>query len=154
MKNLLSQLSIVGLFMFLLVVSAAAQSLRVEQIRVQLFLEHSGKLSDDLIRTKPTLWNTLAGEGEAGEPASSFLISIVVTGKESRNDAVVVRVTNSKSKKTLVSRRFTSLAWREDDRSQAVKAIFVEDRLCAPIRIVARTRSSQKIVDVPFECGE
>jgi hypothetical protein len=45
---------------------AGAQALKVDDIKVQLFYELSGTLSDDLTKQKKlSLWNTLIGEGDA-----------------------------------------------------------------------------------------
>ncbi len=43
--------------------AAAAQAVQVENIRVQLFYENSGQLSDDLTKKKNlALWNTISGK--------------------------------------------------------------------------------------------
>ena len=54
----------------LLVASASAQPVSVENIRVQLFYERNGELSEDITKVKDIiLWNTIIGEGYAKQPA-------------------------------------------------------------------------------------
>ncbi len=61
---------------------ANAGGLKVEDILVQLFYENSGTLSEDVTKMKTVrLWNTIIGEGHAREPANSFLVSVVLSGK-------------------------------------------------------------------------
>lgn len=134
--------------------SAEAPPLTIDEIRVQLFFEDSGKLGDDLVRTKPTLWNTIIGEGDAGGAASSFLISVAISGKLKSGDQVVVMVTNDVTKKAIAIRRFSKLALSTDRGGQVIKPILIENQVCNPIRITARTKASQKTVLIPFECGE
>src|SRR5262245_25645280 len=77
-KKVTSVLFVLTLF----VEPASAQAVHVEDIRVQLFYERSGKLSEDFTKVKDvSFWNTTIGEGTAKEPANSFLVSIVLRGK-------------------------------------------------------------------------
>jgi hypothetical protein len=135
---------------------AGAQALKVGDIKVQLFYELSGTLSDDLTKQKNlSLWNTLIGEGDAKEPASSFLVSVVILGKPDSYDkqrAVSVVVTDKTKKSVVMQRQFSGLAF--DRSGRVVKALFVENRTCASIEITARSGDSVRTEALPFECGE
>jgi hypothetical protein len=135
---------------------ATAQSVRVEDIRVQLFYEHSGTLSDDLTKVKDlSLWNTIISEGIAKEPADSFLVSVVLRGKPAsfeQSERVVVTVFDESKKSKVLQRRFDSFLFGDEGR--VVKPVFVENRTCMPIRISARSKSNAKTINLPFKCGE
>jgi hypothetical protein len=140
----------------LLVGPVHAQAVHVEEIRVQLFYEHSGALSEDFAKTKDaSFWNTIIGEGSAKEPANSFLVSVVLRGKPNsfvQSESVVVTVYDESKKSRVLERRFGGLAFGDDGR--LVKPVFIENRTCAPIRISARSNANTKTITVPFKCGE
>jgi hypothetical protein len=136
--------------------SAGAQTVHVEDIRVQLFYENSGVLSEALTKIKDlTLWNTIIGEGSAKGPATSFLISVVLRGKPAsfvKAERVVVTVFDESKKAKIVQRRFDSFSF--DDEGRVIKPVFVEDNTCTPIRITARSKGDTKTITMPFKCGE
>ena len=47
----------------------------LKDVKAQLFLENSGKLSDNIADAKKSFRNTVLGEGEAGEPADAILVT-------------------------------------------------------------------------------
>jgi hypothetical protein len=135
---------------------ANAQTAQIEDIRVQLFYERSGTLSEDLTKLKKvSLWNTIIGEGDAKEPANSFLVSVEVRGKPesfNKGESIAVTVFDKAKKSMVMQRRFDGLLFGKDGR--LVKPVFVENRTCAPLEITARGKSSVKTVTLPFACGE
>jgi hypothetical protein len=135
---------------------ANAQTAQIEDIRVQLFYERSGTLSEDLTKLKKlSLWNTVIGEGDAKEPANSFLVSVDIRGKPDsfvKQESIAVTVFDKAKKTMVMQRRFDGLLFGKDGR--LVKPVFVENRTCAPIEITARGKSGAKTVTVPFACGE
>lgn len=135
---------------------ANAQAVQVEDIRVQLFYEHNGSLSDDLTKQKNlSLWNTIIGEGDAKGPSSAFLVSVVLRStpeKFVKQASVSVTIVDAKKKSKLLERRFDGLAFGKDGRT--VRPVFVENRTCAPTTIVAKAGASEKSVTLPFQCGE
>jgi hypothetical protein len=91
----------------------------------------------------------------AKEPASSFLVSVVILGKPDSYDkqrAVSVVVTDKTKKSVVMQRQFSGLAF--DRSGRVVKALFVENRTCASIEITARSGDSVRTEALPFECGE
>jgi hypothetical protein len=135
--------------------AAAAQTVQVEHIRVQLFYENSGQLSDDLTKKKDlALWNTIIGEGDSGGPATAFLASVVLKSKPSSlvKREVVVTIMDDKKKAKVMERRFGGLSFGKD--GLLVKPVLVENRTCSPTNISVSTGTSTKSVALPFECGE
>lgn len=140
-----------------LVGPARAQSVQVEDVGIRLFYETSGTLSEDITKQKEFhLWNTLIGEGDAKEPASSFLITVTLSGKpESFRKRAVVTVTirdaNSQARVPTVH-RIKNLVFGRTGR--LVKAVWVENRVCSPLIISAAVQHSSRTIHVPFSCGE
>jgi hypothetical protein len=94
--------------------SAAPDSgLHLGEVRAQLFYQHSGELSDDLIGRKPRFngWNTEAGEGDAKEPSQNLLVvaTLVNPGEETfLDDKVTLRITDEIDQEIRV-KEFTGL---------------------------------------------
>jgi hypothetical protein len=139
---------------------AAAQEATVEDIRVHLFYERSGKLSDDLTRRQDiALWNIPIGEGEAEGPANSFLVAAVVRGKPKsffdQPADLTITVTLDDKRKTKVTDRTFSGGILFGPEGQVVKAMMMHNRVCVPLVITAKLKSgSSKTVNLPFKCGE
>lgn len=137
--------------------SAVAQDATVEDIRVQLFYEYSGALSDDLTKRKDLkLFNTMAGEGDAKQPANSFLVSVAVKGEPETFDkaaALTITVTSDdKRKRKVTDKAFSGILFGPEGK--VVKAMLVYDAVCAPMIVTAKLKSgSSKTFTLPFKCG-
>lgn len=136
---------------------ALAQNATVESIGVQLFYESNGTLSDDLAKRKElNLWNTMIGEGDAGQPANSFLVTVAVKGAPETFDkaaALTVTATGDKRKNKVAEKVFKGVLFGSEGR--VFKAVFVHDWVCAPLTITAKLKSgSSKTFNLPFRCGE
>ena len=130
---------------------AAAQQSQVESIRVHLFKENTGTLSDDIVTNNPGLWNVIIGDNQA----ESFLVSVVISGKPDSYDdkrIVVVSVFDDDKKKLVAKRSFRGFLFGKEGRTY--KAMFIEHLTCSRVRIVARTRAGEKSETVTFRCGE
>ena len=139
-----------------LFIPASASGLKIEDVRVQLFYENSGTLSEDLTKMKNVaLWNTIIGEGDAREPANSFLVNVVLSGKAGSFDhteKLVVTVFDETIKKSVVQKTFSSFLIEKSGR--VIKPVFVENRTCSPIRITAKSKNSTRTIRLSFDCGE
>ena len=137
---------------------AAAQSATVEDIRVQLFYEYNGTLSDDLTKRKDlTLLNTMTGEGAAKQPANSFLVAVTVAGQPDTFDkaaALTVTVTTDGKRKARVAEKAFGSGILFGPEGKVVKAMFVHDSVCAPLLVTAKLKSgAAKTFSLPFKCG-
>ena len=134
-----------------LAVPAAAQQSQVESIRVHLFKENTGTLSDDIVTNNPGLWNVIIGDNQA----NSFLVSVVISGKPDtydRDGTVIVSVFDDETKRRVVRRSFRGFLFGKDGRTY--KPVLVDHLTCSRVRIVARTRVGEKSETVTFKCGE
>ena len=142
-----------------LAVSEAAvvgSPLEVRAIEVRLFRHHTGSLSEPLTG-KETLWNTIIGEGSAGEPSSSLLVDVVVAGAPGafeKSSLVELVVKNAKSG-TVLSTQRKSVGVLSDTGLYHT-GFWLPETGCESLRVTARIRggSSSKGVSIPFACGE
>ena len=139
----------------------ARAQVAIAEIRAQLFLERSGKLSEDIVPADKSLRDTLTGEGEIGDPADAVLVTLVMTGPKNTKsstkiarDLVVVTV-KQKTKtgeKILLSRPFGGFLFGETGRIH--KAFLVDNATCAPLSIEVRVGKSTKNAKLDFACKE
>ena len=132
--------------------SAPAPS--VGKIRMQLFYEDSGRLSEDIAPPAEfSGWNTVIGEGSAKEPANDLLVTVeVLTGAvESVEQPLSVTVTGNR--KILGQRRFTDVLTSADGRTW--KALWLTNVGCAGhVEVKATIGRSTRTAAVSLDCGE
>lgn len=139
----------------------ATPQLKIAAIEARLFYGYSGKLSDDLLKRDPVFsgWNTVIGEGSAGEPADDMLVSIkleplakVTNGEGVFSDQPVV-VTATAGGKVVAKRTFTGTL--TDTRGIAWKGLYLRDIGCAgKLTIEAVAGKQRKVATLQFDCGE
>jgi len=133
----------------------------VEGIQAQLFLERSGRLSDNLVGAKKSLHNTVIGEGDAGEPADAVLVTLAFSGaKNSKSSdkiardlaSVTVRQKTKTGEKILLRRVYGGFLFGESGRIH--KAFLLDSATCAPLEIEVKIGRSSKTAKLDFSCGE
>lgn len=126
----------------------------LEPIRVQLVYEQTGALSRNIAPpVEFALWNTGAGEGDAGQPASDALVSIPVTttGDGFHVPPLIVSVTNARGR-VLASRTFRYFMF---NNGRSVKTVQIPDVACAgQVTIVAVMGAQRRTAHLDFACGE
>jgi len=133
----------------------------IDEIRAQLFLERSGKLSENLVGAKKALFNTVIGEGDAGEPADAILITLAFTGaKNSKSSdkiardlaSITVKQQAKTGEKILLRRVYGGFLFGETGRIH--KAFLLDNATCAPLEIEVKVGRSRKEAKLDFACGE
>jgi hypothetical protein len=146
-------------FMFALPITTASAQVAIDDIRLQLFKERSGSLSENIVGSKKSFVNTPSGGGDAGEPAEAILVTLVVTGpKNSKSSDKVARdlasITVTQTAKTgprvLLKRAYGGFQFGADGKSH--KAFLLENATCAPLEVDVRLGRSRKTVSIPFSC--
>jgi hypothetical protein len=141
--------------------AVATAPVAVEDIRVQLFLERSGRLSDNIVGAKKSFRNTVIGEGDAGEPAESVLVTLVITGPKNKTSSdkiardlasVTVTQASKQGPKVLLRRAYGGFLFGEQGRVH--KAFFLDNATCAPLEVDVKLGKTRKTVKVDFSCGE
>ncbi|MCX7323521.1 MAG: hypothetical protein NTZ14_03610 [Hyphomicrobiales bacterium] len=145
--------------MFALPITTASAQVAIDDIRLQLFKERSGSLSENIVGSTKSFVNTPSGGGDAGEPAEAILVTLVVTGpKNSKSSDKVARdlasITVTQTAKTgprvLLKRAYGGFQFGVDGKSH--KAFLLENATCAPLEVDVRLGRSRKTVSIPFSC--
>lgn len=136
---------------------ATAGDIRIDAIGARLFYETTGTLSDDIIQSRPTLWNTTIGAGDAKEPANSFLAIVALSGPpdsfEEQTLAIKITARNPDGKtRTIIARTFEGLYFAGAGR--LAKAVLAEDAVCGDVTISASIGKQKKTETIAFGCGE
>lgn len=143
----------------LLVAPAAAQqaaptasTVRIGEVRVHLFQERTGTLSENLLGSDPPgLGNVVISD----DPANSFLIVVGVDGPpDSFQERAELQITirTQGGRPGTVERRFPGLLFGRSGRVH--KAMMVHDRVCQPAEIEVRIGRETRRANIGFRCGE
>ena len=137
--------------------AASAADVRIAEIRAYLWLERSGKLSANLVGSKEALFNTVVGEGSAGEPASNVLVEIVLAGDKNsapKYASAIVNLTQSGKggQKSVTKKGLGGFLFGESGTVH--KALFLENATCAPLEIEVKVGKAVKSAKLDFQCGE
>lgn len=143
----------------ILLPAGALAQVAVEDVQVQLFLEKSGKLSENLVGTKKTFLNTPAGEGDAGEPADSLLFTLTFTGPKNTvssekiaRDVASITVTQTTKAGPKVLRKAYA-GFRFGDTGKAFKMFSMDGATCLPLEIEVKVGKSRKTAKIDFACA-
>jgi hypothetical protein len=154
---------ILGLFSALLFlsISAASAQVAVDDIRLQLFKERSGTLSENIAGSKKAFINTPAGGSETDEPAEAVLVILAFTGpKNSKSsdkiarDLASVTVTQvaKTGPRTLLKRAYGGFQFGEDGKSY--KVFLLENATCGALEIDVKLGRSRKTTKIDFKCDD
>ena len=139
----------------------ALAQVAVAEIRAQIFLERSGRLSDNLIGANKALHNTVIGEGDAGEPAEAVLVTLVFTGAKNAKSSdkiardlasVTVKQKAKTGEKILLRRAYGGFLFGESGRIH--KAFMLDNATCAPLEIEVKVGRSARTAKLDLTCGE
>jgi len=142
------------LFFVPVAVFAVDMPLRVHAVEAHLYLQNSGALSR-VIGPEMALWNTIIGEGDAGEPSTSTLVDVIVEGAPgsfSARSEVKLVVSNSRTGK--VKYRFTSHVGVLSRSGVSHIPFWLKETGCEPLKLVATVGNTKAETDVSFACGE
>ena len=133
----------------------------LQDLKMQLFLERTGRLSDNIVGSKKTFHNTILGEGDAGEPADAVLVTLVFQGGKNSmgsdklaRDMAQVKVTQmaKTGNKILLNRVYGGFIFGEN--GLAHKAFLIDNATCAPLEVDAKIGKTRKVAKIDFKCGE
>lgn len=134
-------------------------ALKITGIEARLFYQHSGRLSDDLLKRNPPFsgWNTVIGEGESGEPADDLFVSVRLEPLAKSADGVYsnlpVTITASAGGKIVGKRTFTGTLLPA--KGAAWKAIYLHDIGCiGDLKIDVVAGKQRRAATLAFHCGE
>lgn len=118
---------------------ATSGPISIVDMKAQLVLERTGKLSDNIVGAKKTFHNTVLGEGDAGSDKLA-------------RDLAQVKVTQQAKTGTrmLLNRVYGGFVFGDNGLSH--KAFLVDNATCAPLEIEAKIGKTRKVAKIEFSC--
>jgi hypothetical protein len=140
-------------------ISSAAAQFAIDDIKVQLFKERAGALSENIANAGRSFVNTTAGTGDVGDPADAMLVTLAFTGprnskasdKMARDIASVTVTQMAKTgPRIMLKRAYGGFHFGADGRGH--KAFWLDGATCAPLEIEVRLGRSRKTAKLDFRC--
>lgn len=139
-------------------VTVAAQDIRVGDITAHVFLERSGRLSDDLLTQRQAKFADLPrGEGPYGEPANTVIFVVTLQGAKNTQPkfaAAIVNITvrNRLGQVRTERRALEGFVFGEDGTLK--RPIVLENATCSGLQVEVKTQRFTRNAKVDFTCTE
>ncbi len=135
---------------------ACAAELKIVEIKAFLYLEHAGKLSDNIVGAPP-FENVVRGGGLDNDTASAILFDLAFAGDKNASPkyatATVDIIQSGRSGQQIITHKaFTNFIFGADGVQH--KAFLVENGTCMPIVVEVRAGRTAKNVKLDFQCNE
>jgi hypothetical protein len=136
---------------------ADAAELKIVDVKAYAFLEHAGKLSDDLITNDQSLVDAPKGAALGGDTATGVLLDFTFEGDKNASPkyaAAVVDLTQTghSGQQVVTHKAFTNFIFGPDGIEH--KAVFLEGAKCMPLAIQVHAGKTQKTAKLEFSCTE
>jgi hypothetical protein len=136
---------------------AEAAQLRIVDVKAYAFLEHAGKLSDDLVSGGQSLVDAPKGGALGGDTATGLLIDFTFEGDKNVSPkyatAIVDLTQTGRSGQPIITHRaFTNFIFGPDGMEH--KAVFLEAATCMPLAIQVHAGKTEKTARIDFQCKE
>jgi hypothetical protein len=136
--------------------AAAAAQLKIVDVKAYAFLEHAGKLSDDLLSGGQKLVDAPRGGSFDGDTATGLLLDFTFEGDKNASPkyatAVVDLTQNGRSGPITTHRAFTNFIFGADGTEH--KVLFLDGATCMPLAIQVHAAKSEKSAKLDFHCTE
>jgi hypothetical protein len=142
---------------FVLAGGAQAAQLKIIDVKAYAFLEHAGKLSDDLVSSGQSLVDAPKGGALGGDTATGLLIDFTFEGDKNASPkyatAIVDLTQTGRSGQPIITHKaFTNFIFGPDGIEH--KAVFLESATCMPLAIQVRAGKTEKTAKIDFKCTE
>jgi hypothetical protein len=133
----------------------------VEGISVQAFLQRSARFSENLVGAKKSLFNSIIGEGDIGEPSEDVLVTVTFGGKADpagvasvppKAASVTITARNPSGAKVLLKTTEGGFLFGPGGRFS--KVYLLRGATCSPLIVEASSGASKRTATVDFRCGE
>src|SRR5271163_2506758 len=136
---------------------AEAAELKIVDVKAYAFLEHAGKLSDDLVGGGQSLIDAPRGGALGGDTATSLLIDFTFEGDKNASPKYATAVvdltqTGRSGQQVVTHKAFTNFIFGPDGLEH--KAVFLEGAMCMPLAIQVHAGKTQKTAKLDFSCTE
>ena len=137
--------------------AARAAELRIVDVKAYAFLEHAGKLSDDLDSSGESLVDAPRGGALGGDTATGLLLDFTFEGDKNASPkyatAVIDLTQTARSGQQVVTHKaFTNFIFGPDGIEH--KAVFLEGAMCMPLAIQVHAGKTEKSAKIDFQCTE
>jgi hypothetical protein len=142
---------------FALAGGAEAAQLKIIDVKAYAFLEHAGKLSDDLVSSGQSFVDAPKGGALGGDTATGLLIDFTFEGDKNASPkyatAIVDLTQTGRTGQPIVTRKaFTNFIFGPDGIEH--KAVFLEAATCMPLAIQVHAGKTEKSAKIDFRCTE
>ena len=148
--------AVASVVLFVLAGGALAAQLKITDVKAYAFLEHAGKLSDDLVSSGESLVDAPKGGALGGDTATGLLIDFTFEGDKNASPkyatAVVDLTQTGRSGPITTHRAFTNFIFGPDGIEH--KAVFLEGATCMPLAIQVHAGKTEKSAKLDFHCTE
>ncbi len=135
---------------------AEAAQLKITDVKAYAFLEHAGKLSDDLVSGGESLVDAPKGGALGGDTATGLLIDFTFEGDKNASPkyatAVVDLTQTGRSGPITTHKAFTNFIFGPDGIEH--KAVFLDGATCMPLAIQVHAGKTEKSAKLDFHCTE
>jgi hypothetical protein len=138
--------------------ASSAQDIRIGDIKAHLYLESSGKLSDDILSMKsPKLVNLPRGEGLFNEPVNTVIFNVGLLGAKNTQPKfataqVNIVTTNRTGQRKTEVRPILGMVFGEEGKLN--RPIVLENITCSKVEIEVKSKGLSKRASLEFECTE
>jgi len=137
--------------------AAQAAELKIIDVKAYAFLEHAGKLSDDLIGNDQGLVDAPRGGALGGDTATGVLLDFTFEGDKNASPKYATAVidltqTGRSGQQVVTHKAFTNFIFGPDGLEH--KAVFMEGAMCMPLAIQVHAGRTQKMAKLDFSCTE
>jgi hypothetical protein len=147
-----------ALALLAMTVSALSQEVRLGDIRAHVYLENSGRLSDDILTLKnPNLSNLPRGEGVFAEPANTVVFNVGLLGARNSQPKfasalVNITTTNRTGQKKTETRPLMGFVFGEDGKVN--RPVVLDNVTCSKVEIEVKARGASKRASLDFSCTD
>jgi hypothetical protein len=137
--------------------AAHAAELKIVDVKAYAFLEHAGKLSNDLLSSGESLVDAPRGGALGGDTATGLLLDFTFEGDKNASPKYATAVvdltqTSHSGQQVVTHKAFTNFIFGPDGIEH--KAVFLEGAMCMPLAIQVHAGKTQKAAKLEFSCTE
>jgi hypothetical protein len=137
--------------------AAQAAELKIVDVKAYAFLEHAGKLSDDLISSDQSLVDVPRGGALGGDSATGLLLDFTFEGDKNASPKYATAVvdltqTGHSGQQVVTHKAFTNFIFGPDGIEH--KAVFLDGAMCMPLAIQVHAGKTQKTAKLELSCTE
>ena len=137
--------------------TAQAADLKIIDVKAYAFLEHAGKLSDDLLTIDQSVVDAPRGGALGGDTATGLLLDFTFEGDKNASPKYATAVvdltqTGHSGQLVVTHKAFTNFIFGPDGIEH--KAVFLDGVLCMPLAIQVHAGKTQKMAKLEFSCTE